>query len=296
MKYKFKIGDRVRLTNDYCNAKKGMTGEIIEVNVNSPAYGVKFDKYFLGGHSCGNKCKSGYGHYVRECNLERITNNNNKIVITTDGETTLARLYNGDKVVKKATAECSPDDKYDFSTGAKIAFTRLISFFSKGDKVIGNKKAKKYTITGEGYIGAVEEVMLGTNEIRVGGFRVDPDCFDLYEEKKFVPHLDNNGKNSGEIGKGTKYTDAVGRKLFVGDVVEHFSNRGESYGDTIIVDEYLTYLKATKQFVMGIEMCCNDKTGEINDGWKLIKKRSFSDVKNGEEFYGIKYITEPDKE
>ena len=48
-----------------------------------------------------------------------------KIVITTDGKETLARLYDGDKVVKKATAKCSPDDTFDFNVGAKLAFERL---------------------------------------------------------------------------------------------------------------------------------------------------------------------------
>lgn len=54
-------------------------------------------------------------------------NNNQKIVITTDGTETLARLYEGDKVVKKATAKRSPDDTFDFNVGAKLAFERLMN-------------------------------------------------------------------------------------------------------------------------------------------------------------------------
>ncbi len=50
-----------------------------------------------------------------------------KIVITTDGTETLARLYDGKKVVKTATAKCSPDDKFDFEMGAKYAFYRLLN-------------------------------------------------------------------------------------------------------------------------------------------------------------------------
>ena len=49
----------------------------------------------------------------------------NKIVITSNGVETLARLYDGNKVIKTATAKCSPDDKFSFETGAKIAFERL---------------------------------------------------------------------------------------------------------------------------------------------------------------------------
>lgn len=49
-----------------------------------------------------------------------------KILITTDGTTTLARLYEGDKVVKRAEAKCSPKDTYDFATGANLAYQRLM--------------------------------------------------------------------------------------------------------------------------------------------------------------------------
>ncbi len=57
-----------------------------------------------------------------------------KIVITTDGVETLARLYEGDKVVKKATAKCSPDDTFDFNVGAKLAFERLMNEAKKKEE------------------------------------------------------------------------------------------------------------------------------------------------------------------
>ena len=46
----------------------------------------------------------------------------NKIVITTDGNKTLARLYENNEVVRTAEAKCSPN----FETGAKLAFERLM--------------------------------------------------------------------------------------------------------------------------------------------------------------------------
>lgn len=48
-----------------------------------------------------------------------------RILITTNGKETLARLYEDGDVKKSAKAECSPDDKFDFAVGAKIAFERL---------------------------------------------------------------------------------------------------------------------------------------------------------------------------
>ena len=64
----------------------------------------------------------------------------NKIVITSDGEKTLARLYDGKKVVKTATAKCSPDDKFSFETGAKIAFERLFDREEKEEQKYFNGK------------------------------------------------------------------------------------------------------------------------------------------------------------
>lgn len=50
-----------------------------------------------------------------------------KIVITTDGKETLARLYKGGEVVKSATAKCNPADIFDFKAGAALAFERLMT-------------------------------------------------------------------------------------------------------------------------------------------------------------------------
>lgn len=49
-----------------------------------------------------------------------------KIVITTDGKTTTARMFEGKKLIKSAEAKCHPDDGFDFETGAKVAFDRLV--------------------------------------------------------------------------------------------------------------------------------------------------------------------------
>lgn len=57
-----------------------------------------------------------------------------KIVITSDGTETTARLYDGKKVVKTATAKCSPEDKFDFETGATIAFDRLFEKYEKKEE------------------------------------------------------------------------------------------------------------------------------------------------------------------
>lgn len=54
-----------------------------------------------------------------------MANEERKIVITTDGKTTRAALYDGHKLIREAKAICSKEDTFDFEAGAKIAFERL---------------------------------------------------------------------------------------------------------------------------------------------------------------------------
>lgn len=78
-----------------------------------------------------------------------------RILITTNGKETLARLYEDGEVKKSAKAECSPDDKFDFAVGAKIAFERLTKttpakiILGKKYRVIGNTEPKHHYKIGE---------------------------------------------------------------------------------------------------------------------------------------------------
>lgn len=48
-----------------------------------------------------------------------------KIVITTNGKTTTAKMYDGKSCIKVSESRCCPSDAFDFQTGAEIAFNRL---------------------------------------------------------------------------------------------------------------------------------------------------------------------------
>ena len=126
---KFKIGDRVKVINEgpSHNAKIGMVGTIIINKTPGPAYyGVVFDKPFKLGHDLCGKCKDGCGQWMDDEDIAKVDSNNLKIVVTVEGNTTLARLYKDNKVVKSAEAKCSPEDTFDFNIGAKLAVERLV--------------------------------------------------------------------------------------------------------------------------------------------------------------------------
>lgn len=121
---KYKVGDRVTIINN----KKGighranyigLTGTISKIEPNGkrtydePHYSVSLKEF----------CP--YIFFESELALVN-TQKTQKIVITSDGAETLARLYENGKVVKSATAKCSPEDAFDFNIGAKLAFDRLI--------------------------------------------------------------------------------------------------------------------------------------------------------------------------
>lgn len=128
---KYKVGDKVRIVSkwtDGCNQNPhGLMdkwlGKVMTIRaIKGELYKMKEDIHEGLGGWCWN-----------EATISRLVYNH-KIVITTDGKETLARLYDGDKVIKKAVARCSPEDTFNFETGARIAFDRLV-----GEKPVEEK-------------------------------------------------------------------------------------------------------------------------------------------------------------
>lgn len=122
---KYKVGDRVRVREDlvvaerYYSADRSYRDSFVDEMADFKGQVVTIEathgqKYRIVGSSF---------NWVDEM-FEGLAEQP-KIVITTDGKTTLARLYEGKKVVKRAEAKCSPSDTFDFMTGAKLALERL---------------------------------------------------------------------------------------------------------------------------------------------------------------------------
>ena len=136
-KMRYKVGDKVRIVSKWgegcCHSQNGemdkwlgkvMTVRYVGIKLYRMVEDIEDNEW--GGWAWTENCIAGLA-----CE--------NKSVITSDGEKTLARLYDGKKVVKTATAKCSPDDKFSFETGAKIAFERLIDYAEKEPKYFNGK-------------------------------------------------------------------------------------------------------------------------------------------------------------
>lgn len=119
---KYKVGDKVRIVSKWTEgcypSPEGemdkWLGKVMTIrSIECDCYKMKED---IREHV--------NGRYWREKTIAGLVNDR-KIVITTDGKKTLARLYESDKVIKSAVAKCSPEDDFCFETGAKLAFDRL---------------------------------------------------------------------------------------------------------------------------------------------------------------------------
>lgn len=123
---KFKAGDKVRGVK---GSVKGYEGVVVETNS-----GIDYDmilcrfKNFYG--HCGNGCtKRGKDYdtsdhyYVYPHMIELISRPNETIVIYRKDDKVIAL---DKRTGKKTEAKCHPDDEFDFSIGAKLAFERLI--------------------------------------------------------------------------------------------------------------------------------------------------------------------------
>lgn len=129
---KFKVGDRVRVLDgskidDYAGGwvpkMEKYVGNVYTVKQTLPdgVYRLNDTSLFM----------------FDERGLERV-GNPGKIVITTDGKITTAKLYRHGEPTLKAVAKCSPEDTFDFATGAKLALERLIDAVNNPPLQVGD--------------------------------------------------------------------------------------------------------------------------------------------------------------
>lgn len=128
---KFKVGDRVKvieLDNGAEHATIGDIGTIKNLRTKgSLIYAVEFDVARDKYHSASGFCKRGHGYWCSKKMLELVKEKPETIVIYRKGNETIAL---DKRTGKKAVAKCNPVDTFNFDTGAKLAFERLIDNIS----------------------------------------------------------------------------------------------------------------------------------------------------------------------
>lgn len=313
-KCKFKVGDKVKPTKDN---KYAITGQDMELGVvthvgkcdmcSDADMEIKIlkhkDKDYIGG--------------TFSVESRAFKKFDETIVIYSDGNKVTAL----DKSTgKKAFARCNPADEFDFYTGAKLAFSRLMELEEKsqdkpkvvkcdsyevGDRVLirdWDDMVKEFGLDSDGDIRCTPcfstKMKKFCNKI-ITVFKVDKDR-DYYIEgeswafsrcmiagkvvEEFKPYLKGGNTNYGIIGEETPFKDAIGRPLRVGDTVEIYDSDNELCSEQTVVSR-----KGRGAFAMGIESSCG-ANGEIENGFKIILKRRHEDIADGETVGSIKYI------
>lgn len=120
---KFKVGDKVIMRNDLKTNKK--YGNVTFLDRMNEVKG-KPTTVVIVDNDGTIRVRDGLGFWYDESMFEFAKEQ--KIVITTDGKTTTAVLYNGKQRIKEAKSVCAPEDEFDFNYGASLALDRLTGF------------------------------------------------------------------------------------------------------------------------------------------------------------------------
>lgn len=126
---KYKVGDKVRVRDDLEIGKwYSMNNRTFSDYVNSKMITFKGKEVTILADNCFGmyliKEDNGEWHWTDEM-FSGLATSLPKVVITTDGKTTTAKMYEGKKVLKTAKSQCSPEDTFDFAVGAKLALERV---------------------------------------------------------------------------------------------------------------------------------------------------------------------------
>ena len=146
---KYKVGDRVRIKTELadrtssgtCLNSKMRKWEGKVMTIESVGYSTYRMLEDVG------ELRPGVGWAWGDDWIEGLADNF-KIVITTEGNTVLARLYEGKKVLEEAKATCSKDDKFVFATGAQLAFDRLLGNEPKKEEWFTGKMVRTVSVFG----------------------------------------------------------------------------------------------------------------------------------------------------
>ena len=137
---KFKIGDRVVLKKDYCDAKAGMKGVIKGCDEYRCA--VEFDNDVDGGHGCAGLTNPDRGHYIDPNVLKKEPSYAFTLVITSKGDHTDAKLIHGKHTDKWVWVDRYKEDEYSEVAAIHAVIDKM---FPSGAPVPAEEKPKRFT-------------------------------------------------------------------------------------------------------------------------------------------------------
>ena len=137
---KFKIGDRVVLKKDYCDAKAGMKGVIKGCDEYRCA--VEFDNDFDGGHGCAGLTNPDRGHYIDPNVLKKEPSHAFTLVITSKGDHTDAKLIHDKHTDKWVWVDRYKEDEYSEVAAIHAVIDKM---FPSGAPVPAEEKPKRFT-------------------------------------------------------------------------------------------------------------------------------------------------------
>ena len=146
-----------------------------------------------------------------------------KIIITTNGKTTKARLFDGKELIKSAEAKCHPNDDFDFEIGAKLAFDRLISK-EKSVYYNGIVKCIKEDAAGRFRVSKVYKV--------VDGYFVNPDG-----ERQHTDHAPYKSISDANFWIVARFAEVTPKTLLTNGVF----GKSKAWGWFVRVNDFLIF-------------------------------------------------------
>lgn len=147
---KFKVGDKVRIRKDLVVGRTygGITNYSF-LSEKDGNLGVQtITRITNSGNYRLDKARFTYSGEMLELVEEEIPE---KLVIYRNGNKTIAKYYKGDKTLE-AEAKCSPEDEYDFKTGAELAMNRVMDKAKEEDgytwvRCVGYRQKDEFCFT-----------------------------------------------------------------------------------------------------------------------------------------------------
>ena len=144
---KFKVGDRVKVisTKYYTAASIGDKGTVVKVyfhNGDDTNYVVRMDRKNPRYHSCNGLVPWGYGQNLwGECLklVEEKPTREFKLIITSSGDTTTAKLIHGKDVAKEATATRCSKDEYSEKAAVEAVMKKIFGEDEKKEELFNGK-------------------------------------------------------------------------------------------------------------------------------------------------------------